>query len=440
MFESLAERLQVVFRDLSRRGKLREEDVDAALREIRLALLEADVHYRVVKDLLARVREKALSGQVSRALNPSQQVIKILHNELVSTLGEPARLNLSGALPRVIMLVGLQGSGKTTTAAKLAKWLRSLGERVWMVAADPYRPAASQQLTLLGEELDVPVFYDPTLSPPELCAAGVVKAHKAGAKVVILDTAGRSQLDKEMMDELVAIRKRVEPVEIILVADAMTGQEAVNIAQGFHKPIGLTGLILSKMDGDARGGAAISMREVTGVPIKFIGTGESRQALETFEPDRLASRIMGMGDVLSLIERAEAAIDRQDAEEQVAKFIKGDFTLDDFAKQLTQMRRMGSMGKILEMLPGGLSGMVSQINGQEADRQIIHTQAIIQSMTPLERRKPDILNASRRRRIAAGSGMSVQQVNQLIRSYLQMKKVFKRVGKHGLDQFFPGFS
>jgi signal recognition particle subunit SRP54 len=439
MFESLTERLQAVFKELGRRGKLREEDVDQALREIRLALLEADVHYRVVKDLLSRVKENALSEQVSRALNPTQQVIKILHNELVRTLGEPARLNLSGAIPRVIMLVGLQGSGKTTTAAKLAKWLRSRGERVWMVAADPYRPAASQQLTLLGEELDIPVFHDDSLPPPELCSVGVMKARNAGAKVVILDTAGRSQLDRDMMDELVAIRNLVEPVEVILVADAMTGQEAVNIAQGFHKPIGLTGLILSKMDGDARGGAAISMREVTEVPIKFIGVGESRDALETFEPDRLASRIMGMGDILSLIEKAEATFDKQEAEEQVTRLMKGEFTLEDYAKQLAQMRRMGPMGKILEMLPGGLAGMASQIDSQQAERQIIHTQAIIQSMTPLERRKPEILNASRRRRIAAGSGTSVQEVNQLFRSYRQMKKMFKRVGKRGLDGIFPGF-
>jgi signal recognition particle subunit SRP54 len=332
----------------------------------------------------------------------------------------------------------LQGSGKTTTAAKLAKWLRARGERVWMVAADPYRPAASQQLALLGEEIDIPVFFDASLSPPELCAAGVLKAQNAGAKVVILDTAGRSQLDQDMMDELIAIRERIRPVEVILVADAMTGQEAVNIAQGFHKPIGLTGLILSKMDGDARGGAAISMREVTGVPIKFIGTGESRDALETFEPDRLASRIMGMGDILSLIEKAEATLDKQDAEEQVTRLMKGEFTLDDYANQLSQMRRMGPMGKILEMLPGGLSSLTSQINSQEAESQIIRTQAIIQSMTPLERRKPDILNASRRRRIAAGSGTSVQEVNQLIRTYRQMKKIFKRMGKRGLDSVFTG--
>jgi signal recognition particle subunit SRP54 len=434
----LSERLQNVFKELGRRGKLREADVDEALREIRLALLEADVHYRVVKDLLVRVKTKSLSEQVSRALNPAQQVIKILHEELVHTLGEPARLNLIGALPRVIMLVGLQGSGKTTTAAKLAKWLRARGERVWMVAADPYRPAASQQLTLLGEELEIPVYSDDTLSPPDLCENAVSKAKNAGAKVIILDTAGRSQLDQDMMDELVAIRNRVEPVEIILVADAMTGQEAVNIAQGFHKPIGLTGLILSKMDGDARGGAAISMREVTGVPIKFIGTGESRDALETFEPDRLASRIMGMGDILSLIEKAEATFEQQEAEAQVARIMKGEFTLEDYANQLAQVRRMGPMGKILEMLPGGLAGMASQINSQEAERRIIHTQAIIQSMTPMERRRPDILNASRRRRIAAGSGTSVQEVNQLIRSYRQMKKMFKNVRKRGLDGILSG--
>jgi signal recognition particle subunit SRP54 len=438
MFESLSERLQSVFRELGRRGKLRESDVDEALREIRLALLEADVHYRVVKDLLARVKEKALSEQVSRALNPAQQVIRILHTELVHTLGEPARLNLIGKVPRVIMLVGLQGSGKTTTAAKLAKWLRTRGERVWMVAADPYRPAAAQQLTLLGEELDIPVYSDDALSPPELCEDAVSKAKNAGVKVIILDTAGRSQLDQEMMNELVSIRDRIEPVEIILVADAMTGQEAVNIAQGFHKPIGLTGLILSKMDGDARGGAAISMREVTGVPIKFIGTGESRDALETFEPDRLASRIMGMGDILTLIEKAEATFEQEEAEAQVARIMKGEFTLEDYANQLAQMRRMGPMGKILEMLPGGFAGMASQINSQEAESRIIHTQAIIQSMTPMERRKPDILNASRRRRIAAGSGTSVQEVNQLIRSYRQMKKLFKNVKKRGLDGILSG--
>jgi signal recognition particle subunit SRP54 len=439
MFETLSSRLQDVFQQLGRRGKLRESDVDEALREIRLALLEADVHYRVVKDLLARVREQALTEEVSRALNPAQQVIKILHAELISTLGAASRLNLSGPTPRVIMLVGLQGSGKTTTAAKLAKWLRSRGERVWMVAADPYRPAAAEQLMILGEELDIPVFADNSLSPPELCTNAIEKARNAGAKVVILDTAGRSQLDQEMMDELVSIRQNLNPSEVILVADAMTGQEAVNIAQGFHQPIGLTGLILTKMDGDARGGAAISMREVTGVQIKFIGTGESRDAIETFEPDRVASRIMGMGDVLSLIEKAESAIDQREAEEQVTKMMKGEFTLDDYANQLAQMRRMGPMGKILELLPGGMGGLASQIDSEQAERQIIRTQAILQSMTTKERQRPDILNASRRRRIAAGSGTTVQEVNQLIRSYKQMKKLMKRMGKRGLDGILPGF-
>jgi signal recognition particle subunit SRP54 len=439
MFESLSTSLQGVFQQLGRRGKLRESDVDEALRDIRLALLEADVHYRVVKDLLSRVREQSLGEQVSRALNPAQQVIKILHGELIHTLGEPSRLALTGPTPRVIMLVGLQGSGKTTTAAKLAKWLRSQGERVWMVAADPYRPAASEQLTLLGQEMDVPVFVDTSLSPPELCSIAVEKAKNAGARVVILDTAGRSQVEQEMMEELVAIRQRVEPIEVLLVADAMTGQEAVNIASGFHERIGLTGLILSKMDGDARGGAAISMREVTGVPIKFIGTGESRDALERFEPDRLTSRIMGMGDVMSLIEKAEATFDQQEAEEQVSKMMKGDFTLDDYANQLAQMRRMGPMGKIMELLPGGMSGLASQIDGDQMEKQVIRTQAILQSMTIKERQRPDILNASRRRRIAAGSGTTVQEVNQLIRSYKQMKKLFKKMGKGGLDGIIPGF-
>ena len=438
MFDSLSQSLQVVFRNLGRRGKLREEDIDSALKEIRFALLEADVHYHVVKELLGRVRQQALGEEVSRSLNPAQQVIKILHREFIRILGEPSRLNLSGPIPRIIMLVGLQGSGKTTTAAKLARNLRAQGERVWMVAADPYRPAAAEQLITLGEELGIPVFTAESLSPPEVCKAGVEQSRKAGARAVILDTAGRSQLDEEMMSELHAIQNAVKPVEILLVADAMTGQEAVNIAQGFGQSVNLTGLILSKMDGDARGGAAISMRMITGVPIKFIGTGEARDALEIFQPDRLASRILGMGDVLSLIEKAETAFDQKEAESQVARMMDGEFTLEDFSKQLTQLRRMGPVTKILELLPGNVMGMVPQVQGDQAERQIGHTQAIIQAMTPLERRRPEILNASRRRRIAAGSGTSVQEVNQLMRSYQQMKKVFKKVGKRSLDGIFPG--
>jgi signal recognition particle subunit SRP54 len=438
MFESLTERLQGVFKNLSRRGTLRESDVDEALREIRLALLEADVNYVVVKDLLAAVRERSLGSEVSRALKPSQQVIKILNEEMVSALGQPARLGLTGPSPRVLMLVGLQGSGKTTTAAKLAKWLRSRGERIWLVAADPYRPAAADQLKVLGEDLDIPVFSDPTLSPPDLCQAGVENGSKGGATVVILDTAGRSQIDAEMMDELQAVQNRVNPKEIILVADAMTGQEAVNIAKGFQESVPLTGLILSKMDGDARGGAAISMHSVTGVPIKFIGTGEGMDALETFEPERLASRILGMGDMISLIEKAESVYQQEQAEEQVGKLLSGGFTLEDFADQLTQMQRMGPMNKILELLPSGFGGVASQIDGQAAEKQMLRSRAIIQSMTPQERRKPELLNGRRRRRIAAGSGTTVQEVNQLLRSYKQMKKMFKLVGKKGLKGLPPG--
>ncbi len=438
MFETLTERLQGVFRNLSRRGKLRESDVDDAMREIRLALLEADVHYTVVKELLALVKERSVGAEVSKALNPSQQVIKILNQELIAALGEPGRLGLNGPAPRVLMLVGLQGSGKTTTAAKLAKWLRSNGERIWMVAADPYRPAAADQLKVLGQNVDVPVFSDPSLLPPDLCAAGVDIGAKGGASIVILDTAGRSQIDSEMMQELRAIQDRVNPVETILVADAMTGQEAVNIAQGFQEMVTLSGLILSKMDGDARGGAAISMHTVTGVPIKFIGTGESLDALETFEPDRLASRILGMGDMMSLIEKAEAVYEQEQVEEQVGRLLSGEFSLEDFSEQMAQMQRMGPMNKILELLPSGFGGVASQIDSKAAEKQLIRSKAIIQSMTPQERRKPEILNGKRRRRIAGGSGTTVQEVNQLLRSYKQMKKMFKLVGKRGLKSLPPG--
>lgn len=431
MFETLTDRLQDVFRSLARRGKLRPEDVDRSLRDIRLALLEADVHYQVVKELLSRVRERAVSAEVSGALNPAQQVIKILDDELQQSLGEPGLLELKGPKPRSIMLVGLQGSGKTTTAAKLAKWLRSRGERVWLVGVDPYRPAAGEQLQTLGEEIDVPVFYERELPPDELSAQGVAAADRAGATVVLLDTAGRSQLDESMMDELRNIRDAVTPAEILLVADAMTGQEAVNIAHGFEQALGLSGLILTKMDGDARGGAAISMRSVTGVPIKFIGTGESREALETFEPERLASRVLGMGDILTLIDKAEAQFDQEQMEQQAERLVKGEFTLDDFSAQLAQVRRMGPIGKILELLPGGFGGINLDVDPAAAERQLVSTQAIIQSMTPQERARPDILNASRRRRIAAGSGTSVQQVNQLVRQYRQMRRLFKKIGKRG---------
>lgn len=428
MFESLTERLQGVFKQLGRRGKLRTQDVDQALKDIRLALLEADVHYQVVTNLLEAVRQRVLSEEVSKALNPAQQVIRVIHDELTLALGEPGRLSLTGPKPRTIMLIGLQGSGKTTTAAKLARRLRKDGERPWLIAADPYRPAAVQQLHILGEQIPVPVYSNDDLSATELCIAGIDAAGKDGAGVVVLDTAGRSQLDQAMMEELKAIHERVKPVEILLVADAMTGQEAIEIARGFQESLGLTGLILTKMDGDARGGAAISMRAATGVPIKYLGAGETLDALESFEPDRLASRILGMGDVIGIIQKAEAALDLDAAEAQAERLKRGKFTLEDFAQQLDSLRRMGPLKKVLELLPSGLSLPGAGIDSQAAEQQLRLTRAILSSMTVRERQKPEILNASRKRRIAAGSGTSVQQINQLIRQYRQMRRLFKKMG------------
>ncbi|GAB4475213.1 MAG: signal recognition particle protein [Anaerolineales bacterium] len=439
MFESLTERLETVFKQLRRHGKLTEKEVDAALREVRLALLEADVNYGVVKDFINRVRERAVGAEVSRALNPAQQVIKIVHEELINTLGAAERLNLVGEKPRSIMLVGLQGSGKTTAAAKLARLLRSQGERVMLVAADPYRPAAVKQLQTLGERLDVPVYYEEAVKPPQLAAKARQKAAQGGYSTLILDTAGRSQLDQELMDELGAIQQQVKPTEILLVVDAMIGQEAVNVAQGFRQVIPLSGLVLTKMDGDARGGAAISIRSVTGVPIKFIGTGEALEALEVYEPSRLASRILGMGDVIGLIEKAEAAFDEKVAQEQASKLMAGEFTLEDFAQQLRQLKRMGPLTQILEMLPGGMGQMARQISPQEAEKQLKITEAIINSMTPLERRRPEILNASRRRRIARGSGTQVQDVNRLMKQFREMQRLlksFKKSGMKGLPRLF----
>jgi signal recognition particle subunit SRP54 len=431
VFENLTERLNNVFKQLSRHGKLSEKDVELAMREVRLALLEADVNYGVVKDFVSRVRERSVGAEVSKALNPAQMVIKIVNEELITTLGEPDRLNLSGPKPRVLMLVGLQGSGKTTAAGKLARLLRSQGERVMLVADDPYRPAAVKQLQTLGERLNVPVFFEEKVPPPELSARAKDQAQKGGYTVVILDTAGRSQLDNALMDELTAIRKRVDPAEMLLVVDAMIGQEAVNIAKGFREAVPLTGLILTKMDGDARGGAAISIRSVTGVPIKFLGTGEALEALEAYDPNRLSSRILGMGDMIGLIERAEAAFDAQTAQKQAEKMMSGEFSLQDFADQLRQLRKLGPLGQLLEMLPGGMGQMARQISPQEAEKQLKMTEAIINSMTRDERRKPDLLNASRRRRIARGSGTDVQDVNRLMKQFRDAQKLFKTMKKSG---------
>jgi signal recognition particle subunit SRP54 len=431
MFESLTNRLEGIFKELRRRGKLREEDVDEAMKEVRRALLEADVHYTVARDFVARVRERAVGHEVSRALNPGQQVVKIVNEELIATLGEPEKLNLAGTKPWVILLVGLQGSGKTTTAGKLARLLRARGERVMLVAADPYRPAAVDQLQTLGKRLDVPVFAQAGVAPPDLAEQAVESARRGGFSVVLVDTAGRSQLDDDLMQEVAAIDRRVDAVETLLVVDAMTGQEALNIAAGFNEAVGLTGLVLTKMDGDSRGGAAISIRSVTGVPIKYLGTSESLEGIETFDPNRLASRILGMGDMIGLIERAESALDQEEAQKQAEKLVSGDFTLEDFASQLKTIRKLGPLGQLLEMMPGQLGQAARGLDPQDAEKQMRITEAIIGSMTRKERRNPGLLNGGRRRRIAAGSGTQVQDVNRLMKQFRDMQKLFKQMNKSG---------
>jgi signal recognition particle subunit SRP54 len=431
MFESLTNRLEGIFKELRRRGKLREEDVDEAMKEVRRALLEADVHYTVARDFVARVRERSIGHEVSRALNPGQQVVKIVNEELVETLGEPEKLNLTGSKPWVVLLVGLQGSGKTTTAGKLARLLRARGERVMLVAADPYRPAAVDQLQALGERLDVPVFAEAGIAPPELAGRAVEAARRGGYSVVLIDTAGRSQLDDALMEEVAAIERRVDVVETLLVVDAMTGQEALNIATGFREAVRLTGLILTKMDGDSRGGAAISIRSVTGVPIKFLGTSESLDGIESFDPGRLSSRILGMGDMIGLIERAESALDQEEAQKQAEKLVSGDFTLEDFADQLKTIRKLGPIGQLMDMMPGQLGKAARGVDPQDAEAQLRVTEAIIHSMTREERRKPGLLNGSRRRRIAAGSGTQVQDVNRLMKQFRDMQKLFKQMNKSG---------
>jgi signal recognition particle subunit SRP54 len=439
MFENLSNRLNTIFQQLRRRGKLSAADVDAMMREVRLALLEADVNYGVVKDFTSRVRERAVGAEVSKALNPAQQVIKIVNEELIATLGEPEKLNLAGPRPRALMLVGLQGSGKTTAAAKLARRLRADGERVLLVAADPYRPAAIKQLQTLGERIGVEVFTDPKLKPPELAARAFDKAEKGGYTVVIIDTAGRSQLDQPLMDELQAIAKKVPIADTLLVVDAMVGQEALHIAEGFRDAVKISGLIMTKMDGDARGGAAISVRSVTGVPIKFLSTGESIDAIEAYDPARLSSRILGMGDMIGLIEKAELALDQQVQKEQADRLMKGQFNLEDFVEQLKQLRKMGPLQQVMDMLPGGLGAAARNVSTEDAERQLRRTEAIINSMTVAERRNPDLLNASRRRRIAAGSGTDVQDVNRMMKQFRdtqRMVKTLQKTGGKGLSRLF----
>jgi len=440
MFENLSQKLQAVFDRLSSQGKLTEKDVESALREVRLALLEADVNYRVAREFIARVKKRAVGAEVMRSLTPAQQVVKIVHEELIRTLGEPGRLDLSGPPPHVIMLVGLQGSGKTTTAAKLAFTLRQAGHRPLLVAADTYRPAAITQLEVLGRQLEIPVYSEGTKAPPpQICAHALKRARESAYDVVILDTAGRLQIDEQMMAELEQLKRQTKPKEVLLVADAMTGQDAVRVASGFHERVGLTGLILTKVDGDARGGAAISMRAVTGVPIKYLGMGEKTEALERYHPDRLASRILGMGDMLTLIERAEATMDRERAEALGRRLVKGEFDLEDFLDQLREVRKMGPLSQLLEMVPG-FSRLGDHIAPDITAQQVKRMEAIISSMTIEERRNPKIINASRKRRIAQGSGTTVQEVNQLLSQFRQIQRMMKRLGGMGKrGRRMPGF-
>lgn len=431
MFENLTGRLDDIFKQLSRRGKLSEADVDQAMREVRLALLEADVHYSVAKQFTNKVRERAVGHEVSKALNPGQQVIKIVNEELISLLGEPSKINLTGEKPYVLMMVGLQGSGKTTAAAKVAKKLRSQGERVLLVAADPYRPAAIKQLQTLGERIDVPVFTEDGKKPPEVVKNALRHARNGNFTVMIIDTAGRSQLDDALMTELKSINQHVNAVESLLVVDAMIGQEALHIAEGFRDAVKITGLVFTKMDGDARGGAAISIRSVTGVPIKFLSTGEGLDAMESYDPGRLSSRILGMGDMIGLIEKAEQAFDQNQAQAQAQKMLKGEFTLEDFLQQLKQVKKMGPISQLFDMMPGSMGQMARNVDPKEAEGQLKRTEAIISSMTIRERKNPDLLNASRRRRIAKGSGTEVQDVNRLMKQFRDIKKLMKTMQKSG---------
>lgn len=446
VFESLGSRLQTVFDGLQRRGKLTEEDVDLAMREVRLALLEADVNFKVVKGFVARVRERAVGQEVMRSLTPGQQVVKIVHDELVTTLGEPGRLNLGMQSPAVIMLVGLQGAGKTTMAAKLALHLRKQGRRPFLVACDVYRPAAVEQLHTLGRQLDIPVYDEGTeANPVNIARNGVKQAANSGATVVIIDTAGRLNIDEMKMDEIRAIKTAVSPIETLLVADAMTGQEAVRVATDFNNAVNLTGLIMTKVDGDARGGASISMREVTNVPIKFLGTGEKVSAIEVFHPDRLADRILGMGDVMTLIEKAQAELDQDEAQRAGERMMEGKFDLEDFLSQMQQIKRLGPLGQILDMIPG-MGKMTKDVDMSSAEKDLKRIEAIIQSMTPQERRNPRIIKANRKRRIAMGSGTNVQEVNALLRQFQEMQKMMKQLGtgrgrKNLMNMFggrFPG--
>jgi len=433
MFDNLSERLNTVFKKLKGHGKLTEQNISDGLREVRMALLEADVHYTVVKKLVADVRERSLGQEVMGSLTPGQQVVKIVNEVLTDLMGgRHEKLDVSGTVPVSVMLVGLQGAGKTTTAGKLAVQLRKEGRHPYLVPADVYRPAAIDQLQKLGEQLLVPVFSSaPDMDPVDICQRARSAAQQAGCDTLLIDTAGRLHIDETLMGELSRIRDAVTPSDILLVADAMTGQDAVNMAKSFDDTLNIGGVILTKMDGDARGGAALSIKSITGKPIKFIGVGEKLDQLEAFHPDRMASRILGMGDVLTMIEKAQSVMDDKKAAELEKKLRKNRFTLEDFRDQMVQIRKMGSITDLLGMIPG--LGNMKQIKNLKVDeREFVRIEAIINSMTPKERRQHGIINGSRRKRIANGSGTSVQDVNKLLKNYAQMLKMMKNLNKGGM--------
>lgn len=438
LFSNLSERLQDTLRRLRGKGRLTEKDVDEALREVKLALLEADVNFKVVRTFINRVKERAIGQDVIKSLTPGQMVVKIVHEELTRLMGEKSKkLAVSAQPPTVVLIVGLQGAGKTSTVGKLGGLLKKEGRRPLLVAADIYRPAAVRQLQILGEKTGLPVYSAEGKNPVEIAVGAVARARETNRDYVLIDTAGRLHINEELMGELEEIRRAVNPDEILLVVDAMTGQDAVNVAQSFHEQLALTGLILTKLDSDTRGGAALSIREATGQPIKFVGVGEKMENIEVFHPERLASRILGMGDILSFIEKVESSIKEDQALEMMKRIQKDQFTLEDFLGQLRQMKKLGPLDQLLSMLPGIKP---QQLKGIQIDeKEMKHIEAIIQSMTPQERREPQIINASRRRRIARGSGVSVQEVNRLLNQFEQSKKMMRQLTNLGKSGFKPRF-